>query len=79
MKSGTVAQDAGPCAWPLLGLIAATLTVVIALEVGLAADDQSRTSAPAVRPVAVAVATPHGDDPSPNTVHLSVWSLYIAS
>jgi len=68
MKSGTVAQDAGLCAWPLLGLIAAALTVIITLEVGFALDDQSRMSAPAVQPVAVVVATPHEDDHSPHSV-----------
>lgn len=72
MKSGTVAQDAGPCAWPLLGLIAAALTGVIALEtaleVGLALDDQSHMSAPAVQTVAVAAAAPHEDDHSPHLV-----------
>ncbi len=68
MKSGTVAQDAGLCAWPLLGLIAATLTVLIALEVGLTLHDQSRMSPPAVQPVAVVVAAPHEDDHSPHSV-----------
>ncbi len=68
MKSGTVAQDAGLCAWPFLGLIAAALTVVIALEVGFALDDQSRVFPPAVQPVAVVVAAPHEDDHSPHAV-----------
>ena len=68
MKSGTVAPDAGLCAGPFLELIAAALTVVIALEVGLALDDQSRMSPPAVQPVAVVVAAPHEDDHSPHSL-----------
>ena len=68
MKSGTFAQDAGLCAGPLLGLTAAAITAVIALEVGLALDDQSRMSPPAVQPVAVVVAAPREDDHSPHSV-----------
>jgi len=61
-------RDIGHLAWPLLGLIAAALTAVIALEVGLAADNQSNVSVPAPQSVAVAVAAPREGHHSPHSV-----------